>query len=296
MSTSMNVIVAINSDYLVQCETMIFSLLRHNVQYDIKIHILNRNLLESQLESLGGFIESHGGRYKVYDINDRVFDELTLGLDRFSVEMYFRILAYRILPDDVERAMWLDSDLVVLGDIGGFYFQDFNEKELIVCKDAYCDSQFIQEIKTKMNLSQDHLYFNSGVIIFNFSLMRKEITSESISNVVNRYKSCLTYPDQDLLNKIYTNKVKYCDWREFNFQVNEVYKCNLDKIKILHYAGVRKPWLPAKAYPICKNYWIERFLLKDYIGVIKFYLVYTILFLPKKMKRYLRRKNENRNT
>ena len=41
MSTSMNVIVAINSDYLVQCETMIFSLLRHNVQYDIKIHILN---------------------------------------------------------------------------------------------------------------------------------------------------------------------------------------------------------------------------------------------------------------
>ena len=186
MSTSMNVIVAINSDYLVQCETMIFSLLRHNVQYDIKIHILNRNLSESQLESLGGFIESHGGRYKVYEINDRVFDELTLGLDRFSVEMYFRILAYRILPDDVERAMWLDSDLVVLGDIGGFYFQDFNEKELIVCKDAYCDSQFIQEIKTKMNLSQDHLYFNSGVIIFNFSLMRKEITSEIISNVVNR--------------------------------------------------------------------------------------------------------------
>mgnify|MGYP002574120010 FL=1 len=87
MSTSMNVIVAINSDYLVQCETMIFSLLRHNVQYDIKIHILNRNLSESQLESLGGFIESHGGRYKVYEINDRVFDELTLGLDRFSVEM-----------------------------------------------------------------------------------------------------------------------------------------------------------------------------------------------------------------
>ena len=296
MSTSMNVIVAINSDYLVQCETMIFSLLRHNVQYDIKIHILNRNLLESQLESLGRFIESHGGRYKVYEINDRVFDELTLGLDRFSVEMYFRILAYRILPDDVERAMWLDSDLVVLGDIGEFYFQDFNEKELIVCKDAYCDSQFIQEIKTKMNLSQDHLYFNSGVIIFNFSLMRKEITSEGISNVVNRYKSCLTYPDQDLLNKIYTNKVKYCDWREFNFQVNEAYKCNLDKVKILHYAGVRKPWLPVKAYPICKNYWIERFLLKDYIGVIKFYLVYTILFLPKKMKRYLRRKNENRNT
>ena len=210
--------------------------------------------------------------------------------------MYFRILAYRILPDDVERAMWLDSDLVVLGDIGEFYFQDFNEKELIVCKDAYCDSQFIQEIKTKMNLSQDHSYFNSGVIIFNFSLMRKEITSEIISNVVNRYKSCLTYPDQDLLNKIYTNKVKYCDWREFNFQVNEVYKCNLDKVKILHYAGVRKPWLPAKAYPICKNYWTERFLLKDYIGVIKFYLVYIILFLPKKMKRYLRRKNENRNT
>lgn len=292
----MNVIVAINSDYLVQCETMIFSLLRHNVQYDIKIHILNRNLSESQLESLGGFIESHGGRYKVYEINDRVFDELTLGLDRFSVEMYFRILAYRILPDDVERAMWLDSDLVVLGDIGEFYFQDFNEKELIVCKDAYCDSQFIQEIKTKMNLSQDHSYFNSGVIIFNFSLMRKEITSEIISNVVNRYKSCLTYPDQDLLNKIYTNKVKYCDWREFNFQVNEVYKCNLDKVKILHYAGVRKPWLPAKAYPICKSYWTERFLLKDYIGVIKFYLVYIILFLPKKMKRYLRRKNENRNT
>lgn len=293
--SNMNVIVAINSDYLIMCKTMIFSLLRHNVKNNVVIHILNKNLSESQLDSLDEFIGLYGGKCCIYKIDDEIFERLTLGLNRFSVEMYFRILAYKILPASIERAMWLDSDLIVLDDIRDFYFQDFNGNELIACQDAYCNSKFIQDIKKKMDLDYEHLYFNSGVLIFNFSLIREMLTDEMLLNVINTYKNSLTYPDQDLLNKIYAQKVKYCSWMKYNFQVNELYKFNLKKVKILHYAGVRKPWIATKAYPICKNYWLERILLKDYIGTVKFYSLYILLFLPKKIKRYLRRKNEDWN-
>ena len=292
----MDIIIAINSNYLEMCKTMIFSLLRNNSKSNIVIHVLNKNLSAFQIKSLREFVESHGGKCVIYQINDSIFEHLTLGLNRFSIEMYYRILAFEIIPANINRAMWLDSDLLILDDISDFYFQNFEGKELIACQDAYCNSEFINNIKKKLDLDDEHVYFNSGVLIFNFELIRKTFNNKRLYEVLNLYQSNLTYPDQDLLNKIYTHKVKYCSWYKFNFQVNETYNSNLKNVKILHYAGARKPWLASKAYPICKSYWKERLLMRDYKGFIKFYLLYFLLFIPKTIKRNIRIKHEDWNT
>lgn len=283
----MNVIIAINGEYIEVCKTMIFSLLRHNACHNVTIHIINKNLSKSQIISLEQFIHLYGGEYAVYDFSNEIFDDLTLGDTRFSVEMYFRILSYKILPDSIDRAMWLDSDLIVRGDLGSFYYQDFDDNAIIACQDANNGTEFIRSIKKNMDLSDNHCYFNSGVLVFNFEYIRKYMSDEIILNIINEYRKKLTYPDQDLLNRLYTGKVKYNEWEEYNFQVNEIYKCNIDGILILHYAGNRKPWLAKRAYPISKSYWKERLLLGDYVGAARFYIIYWLLFIPKMIKRIM---------
>lgn len=281
----MDVIIAINNQYMEMCKTMLFSLLNSNKKNDVVIHIFNKNLNSKNIVELEKFIKKNGGNSKIYELTDILFEGVSRVLERFSVEMFFRIIAYKILPVSIERALWLDSDLLVRSDLFDFYNQSFGDMELIVCRDAYSNSSFIQKIKSKMEIPEDHDYFNSGVILFNLKRIRENLDESQIIEIIEKYNTLLTYPDQDILNKLFAGKVKYCNEEIYNFQVNEIYRADVRKTIILHYAGERKPWIPIKAYPISNEYWKERVKMGDVFGTLRFYLIYGFWYVPKIIKR-----------
>lgn len=282
----MNLMIAVNRNYIPVCKTMLFSFFQYHKKRDVSVFILNSTLKNDEVLELVNYIQILGATPTVIEVNGEFFKNMPLSLERFSVEIYFRILAQDLLPKHIDRVLWLDSDMIITGNIEDFYDQNFDNNMLVVCRDFGYQTDLVKKIKLSLDLKSEHDYFNSGVILFDLKTIREKITFDKLYNIMHRYENELIYPDQDLLNNIYQGKVKYANEVEYNYQVNNTYDVDINKlnIKILHYAGDKKPWDVKRARPICKYYWRCQFKMKNYKDYLKFYLLYYILYVPKRIK------------
>ncbi|MBX9186356.1 MULTISPECIES: glycosyltransferase family 8 protein [Clostridium] len=291
MKKDLNIMIAINNNYFEICKTMLFSLMKYNNDRKINIYLLNKSLSDEKINDISKYIEAMGGKFKNIAVSDNDLPELPIVINRFSIEMYYRIIAQKLLPKDLDKVLWLDADIIINGKLDRFYDQSFNDKYLVVCKDFYEKEKEIQDIKKRMDINDKHVYFNSGVILFNLNKIRRSITEEDIKNCLIKYRDKLTYPDQDILNYLYQNNVKYDNEYIYNFQVNNLRsltKDQLNSIKIIHYSGARKPWDVKRTWSVCKSYWKIEWERKKYLKVITFSILYSVLLIPKKLKSILK--------
>lgn len=282
----MNLIIAINESYIPMCKAMLFSFVTNHKDNKINVFLLNSSIKKGKLKELDAFARSLGIKLSIVEVQPETMLHSLKAQSRFSIEMYYRIFAHKLLPEDVKRALWIDSDIIVLKNISDFYFQSFDDKPIVVCRDFAYDSAEIASIKKKLSIAPEHDYFNSGVILFNFDIIRREFSETEFEKIVDEYGSSLKYPDQDLLNMIYQNRVKYANEITYNYQVNNTVRADAENlnIRILHYAGYKKPWSPKIANPICRYYWKNQWKMKNYSEFFKFYLIYCI-YVPKKLLR-----------
>lgn len=240
-----NLLISVNNCYLDKAEIMLHSLRRYNAE-EITVYLINRSLNYHQIRKLGNYLQHLMISLKVINVSETELDELPVFKGRFSVEMYYRVIAQFLLPKSVDRIMWLDADIVICGNISDFYHQDFEDKLLAACPDALCDSEEIVTIKSKLGLPKEHIYFNSGVLLLNIEALREKTQINEIVKTAQSISKNFTYPDQDLLNYLYSSQIKYCDQNRFNclvISLGKLTQAQIDGIVVLHYAGPQKPWL-----------------------------------------------------
>ena len=255
---SRNILISVNDAYVKHCIVMLSSYFRHNSS-NSTIYLLYNHINYNKYKELETFILSHNSR--LVGIKLSLEDvELPKNIDsRFSEEVYYRIVASKLLPQNIDRALWLDSDLIVLGDISNLYDMNFDGKSIIACRDFNYDSNSICSLKKELGLENGHDYFNSGVILFNLRKIRKNPPQTQMTQIIKRIGDKIVYPDQDILNLIYTSDVKYTNRIRYNFQTNLTNDVDADNLGIicLHYAGNKKPWDPLHSRNVAKYYWNE---------------------------------------
>ena len=239
---------------------MLHSLRWHCKHEEITVYLMNHSLNDSLVRSFETFLDRKCRiALKTIDVKETQMDNLPIVDQNLSIEMYYRILAQFLLPQELDRILWLDADIVVLKDINNFYYQDFEDKLYVVCKDCKNEVFPITLVKEKMGIPADVQYFNSGVMLMNLKILRMQTNCDEILAVCEDMKNRITFPDQDLLNYMYMGKVKYADWYQYNHQLADVKKLKqneLKKISILHYTGKEKPWKPEYYRFLALSYWI----------------------------------------
>jgi len=269
-----NILISVDSNYLTKAQTMLFSLRLHTKE-EIAVYLLNHRLTEAEIDGFRLFLKNKCKMELVHiDAKDTALDNFPVGDLNFTIEMYYRILAQFLLPTSVDRILWIDADIVVLKDVSEFYHQPFNGAKYVVCEDSQSETSFVQESISRLGLPAGEKYFNSGVMLMNLGLLRQETNLVDILKRSDEIKEKLTYPDQDILNYLYYNQVKYADWKTYNYQlagVNCLSKSDVKDIVILHYTGMRKPWNYWQIVNVSKHYWKVRFKQGDRIQTIKAY-------------------------
>ncbi|MCL2484457.1 MAG: glycosyltransferase family 8 protein [Endomicrobia bacterium] len=183
-------------------------------------------------------------------VNAKIFNKIPL--KGRSVSMLYRLLIPEVLPNKIEKIIYLDSDLVVISDIAHLWNISINDYLVAACLDY-------------PRKGQKDGYFNSGVMIFNIKkLVDFGFNSKYKEFVKNLSKTEeLKFLDQDILNAIIPAKQtlildKKWNGTAFNFETilqennNRSISEIMRLIHILHYTS-DKPWLP-----YCENQ------LKDY--------------------------------
>lgn len=256
-----NILISVNDDYLDKAETMLFSV-RKNTDEDITVYILNHRLTEQKLKRTKKYLlKKCNINTKEIDVSHTKLDDMPLCEDAFTIEVYYRVLAQYLLPADLDRVLWLDADIVVQKDISNFYHQDFEGKKLVACVECNYMSGIVLENKLKLGFSKNYEYFNSGVLLLNLEALRNSLTEEQLINKSYEYSSLLRWPDQDLLNLLYSRETKICDWKLFNYQIcgnARVPDKELENAYIIHYTTSGKPWKYGHIFASSKYYWRAR--------------------------------------
>ena len=279
-----NIGLCTDENYAMACGVCITSIFENNKNNSICIHLLSEDLKDNSIQKLKGLANRYQQQIEFYNIDSIAFEGLPIS-DRYRKSIYFRLLYPTLLPESVDRLLYMDCDTIILKDLSQLMNTDLNGYVCGVVEDHFSD-----DIRNRNRIEQYDDIFNTGVLLMNLKLWRDEdITRKCIQFIHDHSEKCL-FPDQDALNIILHHKVLWLD-SIYNYQEGFFYKKgelmlhkskwhkvdrSIDDIVILHYSFTIKPWhkecqhihksqflhykniSPWKSYPI--KFWNNKFL------------------------------------
>ena len=288
-----NILMAINRNYLQQMKTVICSL-GSNCSCAVDIYIMHQELKAEDISMLKSLTRKMCDG-TVYEI--KMNSEFLKGakiLSHFSIEMYYRIFASEFLPASLDRILWLDADLVVLKDLKGLYFTDLDGMSVAVCghRERVPDEPVMNTTGVeRLGLKKDDVYFNSGVLLMNLDKIRKNFIKEDVLKLIYEKEKLLVNPDQDILNLLYQDDKLVLDWRIYNFQAHFDWNYPNEKqwlehsAAIVHYVGPFKPWVHTSSHFSYRYYWKNYFMHGSKLNYVKNAVVKFIFSLYIKIKK-----------
>ena len=152
---------------------MLHSIFSSNPRVPITIYFMHKNIDSSKIEKLQEFVKGKGSQ--LIDLECEHLFEDTLFTNRYySVEMYYRLLAPFVLPESLDRILYLDPDIINLNPIKPFYEQDFEGNAFVATAHDYI-TKWVQPFnRIRLQTLKSIDYFNTGVLLMNLSAIRKK--------------------------------------------------------------------------------------------------------------------------
>jgi len=209
-------------------------------EYNYKIVVLNTGLKEENMAKVK-LLEDESFSIQFADISYAVEDlkNLLPNQYHFGLATWYRLFIQNLFPE-YHKILYLDCDIVVVGDISKLYNIDLEENLA-----AGVVEQFILRTKefsdyTKYAVGVDaENYLNAGVLLIDLDKFRKERIEEKFTYLINKYNFDVIDPDQAYINFLCQGKIKYLPV-EFNRTPLECIEC--ENPIIVHYALYKKPW------------------------------------------------------
>ena len=160
--------------------------------------------------------------------------------DYYSIETYYRFFIANMYPQ-YDKVLYMDCDIVVLGDIAELYNNDITNLYL-----AASQEEVMAEVKVFGDYVEKALdvpvaeYFNAGIMVMNLAEFRKDNIEKKFFEMINRFRFRVTQ-DEDYLNVLCKGKTKILDlgWNKTAFKNDKFDDKNL---KLIHYKINWKPW------------------------------------------------------
>ncbi len=242
----MNVMVILDDKYADYLESMLIGLYENNPEYDIHVHCVYNVMTEKVQKQLLGDAAAAGWNLTFLYGDISIFEGLKAN-PRFPSYLYYKLIPHKILPEDMERVMFLDIDLAITGSLAEIYEADLSEKPLAAVYDVnsflrYCEGQKVS-------------YVNSGIVVYNLNKFREELVD------VEKYRATLggrqqRLYEEELLNGLFRNRINHFMPYDYNYNVGfrkfyEEYTQQKGvpvRRIVIHYMGykndspVEKPW------------------------------------------------------
>lgn len=235
-----NIFVATNETYYPRLTVFAKTLAKHN--RDAFLTILYSDLSEKSQKHFERFARRIHLKYRFLSVDEHRSDTYQL-IHQITEETYYRFLLLDIFPTE-DRAMWMDIDAVVTGDLSPYYYGNFDGNYVIACP-----GNNVKKHLNRLGLNPNGCYFNAGMIIFNLSDIRKDFKRDFLYEAYEQNEDKIKFSDQDVLNIVFANKVKPESNRRFNYIVTSGQKQSFKEIKIIekenaviHYIRHIKPW------------------------------------------------------
>lgn len=244
----MNILVTLNSGYIGPLCVMLKSLMI-NENSEIDLYVAHSSLTEEDFSKIDKVIDKSRCRVHSINVDPKLLENAPV-LKRISKETYYRLLVLDIIPEDIDKLLYMDPDIVVNKSIKPLYEVDLTGKFFA---GAGHTLGFVENLnKWRLDMPEDSRYINAGIIMFNLKEFRKSCTTQDIFNYIEENERWLFLSDQDVINGMFGGKILHIDPTIFNLDEKtlKLYKkindINLDWVEkntaIIHFNGSQKPW------------------------------------------------------
>jgi len=219
---------------------------------NLVLHVVDCHLSEDARATVAGRL----GRYGEVHLRPAPGRFRLRGEDRlwYSDAAQARLEVTTIIPPDVPRVLYLDSDVLVLEDITALYTADLRGGALGAVLNGFAPSRSIEftgdGVRQLPTGATPPGHFNSGVLLMDLERWRDEDITGQAMSLYRRFGAGTTHFDQDLLNHLFAGT-----WVPLDKRWNKVIAHpvlgdfgagRLDELTrregIVHYIGRVKPW------------------------------------------------------
>ena len=209
--------------------------------YDYKIYVLNTGVSDDMVEQTLA-LANENFSVEFVDVSERLATIKThLPIrDYYSKTTYFRLFIADMFPE-YDKAIYIDSDTVVQGDISELYNTALGDNFVAACHELAMIQvdEFGTYAERVVGISR-YEFFNAGHLLINCKAFRDNKILEKFMVLLPTYNFVVTQ-DEDYLNVLCKDRVLWLDQR-WN---SEAY-CKIDypesEAKVIHYIMTSKPW------------------------------------------------------
>ena len=269
----MDYLYASDENYLRHAAASMVSLCEHQpAGAQVHIHLLDTGAKPESIAQLKALVAGYGRELTVWPLGDlRHWFDFEIFAGGFTVSAMGRLLAGRVLPEEVHRVLYLDCDTIVLDDLSPLETLDMQG----------CPVGMVQEPTVShkrlpvLGLPETSRYCNSGVLLMDLDRWRAEETEKAIFDYYRAKGAQLIAPDQDALNGAlpghiyilpprynfgsvqiyygYAAQKKMCAPAPF-YAAKADYEAAAFPPAIVHFLGEERPWRAGNRHPYRKAY------------------------------------------
>ena len=256
-NTKRAVVFAGDYAYIRQIETAMKSLCRHNSH--VKIYVLNQDIPQEWFNRLRMYVQEIGG-----DLIDckLIGSQYTMNWSNKLPHINHMTFARYFIPDFVteDKVLYLDSDLIVTGDLIDLFELDLGENYLGAARSCFGAG----------------VGFNAGVLLINNKKWKSETIRQKLIELTEKEHKNVKEGDQSILNMLFKDQYSLLE-DKYNFQIGFdagaaeknhafIFEIPLTPLpKILHYISPDKPWKQFSVGRLREEWWKYSFMEWSYI-------------------------------
>lgn len=295
----------IDGNYVQHCAVTLVSIFENNRESKFCIHIVATGLTKDDENILSSLATKYGNTVSFYAPDEKLLEGFAIKKfsKRISMATYYRCILADLLPTTVDKLIYLDCDIVILGDIRPFWNTPLYGIGVAAIEDIGCNEPQRYQI---LQYPQEDSYFNAGVLLINLEYWRKHNITKACIDYYQKYPERILFNDQDLLNSVLhkdkilidlcwnvqdgfyrTPKVFSKEWKDKFVEV-------LKNPIILHYTN-RKPWDYDSQHPLKNEYfkylaltpWKDNIQLKNPLYKVKRFFRLLPFYLKLRKAKYV---------
>lgn len=241
MNREIPIFFSADDNYIPYLDVAVASLIANaSKDYNYRIIVLNTGLKSENIAKVK-LNERDSFAIDFVDISGNVGDIKSCfkNVYHFSVVTYYRLFIASLFPQ-YDKIIYLDCDLVVLGDISELYNMELGDNILGAVTDQYvCSTKAFRHYAEKAIGVNPDTYFNAGVLVISLEQFRKNRIENKFINLITQHDFDLLDPDQAYLNYLCFGKTHILPngWNKAPTELT----CEGNK-NIVHYNLYKKPW------------------------------------------------------
>lgn len=190
-----------DNNYIPYLKTAVLSVFRNN-KTEVNIHILSNGIKDNNKRELENLSENQLQRCFFYDLSN-IRERLgNLKVETISLSAYSRLFIADILPDNIDKVIYMDCDSLILNSFQELMNLDIDNYLLAGVEDVV-DFSF----KTRLDIPEKAKYINSGMLLMNLKKFRDESATTRIKEFIHNFKGEIPHHDQGTINALFYEQI-----------------------------------------------------------------------------------------